>query len=295
MPTPKFNKAFKNNFFLTEEWANFCSKVTNIELTEKTISKQKVFLLKNKNLSISNYKDKLSKEMKKNKISFMRILPQINNQNESPSIIEYAIFYKKTYEEAVKNYKRSFSDALKQGEKYPHTTKIIQEYDKKTIKKVYDVYTSQMKRLNSAIFPFSFFEHLMKSPSSLLFILEYKKNIISYSFCFQYKDNLYASIGGGNPDLFKLRASNKLYNELIKYSCKNNLNIHLGIGEKDAGFNLFKEKAGAINYKCERHPNDEWMIKLLTPFLKLKLTGKILQFISKKSPEKVVYTAMPFT
>jgi hypothetical protein len=295
MPTPEFNKAFKNNFYLTSEWADFCSKVTNIKLTDKTISKQKVFLLKNKNISISNYGDKFSKEMKDNKISFMRVLPQVNNQTESPSFIEYAIFYKKSYEEAVKNYKRSFTDALKQGEKYPHTTKIIKKFDKKIIIKVYNVYTSQMKRLNSAIFPFSFFEHLIKSPSSLLFILEHKKNIISYSFCFQHKDNLYASIGGGNPDFFKLRASNKLYNELIKYSCENNLNIHLGIGEKDAGFNLFKEKAGAFNYKCERHPNDEWMIKMLMPFLKLRLVGKILQFISKKSPEKVVYTAMPFT
>ena len=197
----------------------------------------------------------------------MRVLPQINNQNKSPSFIEYAIFYKKKYEEAVKNYKRSFSDALRQGEKYLHTTRIIKEYDKKLINKVYGVYTSQMKRLNSAIFPLSFFEHLMKSPSSLLFILEHKENIIAYSFCFQYKDNLYASIGGGNPDFFKLRSANELYNELIKYSCENNLNIHFGIGEKDAGFNLFKEKAGALNYKCERHPNDEWMIKMLMLFL----------------------------
>lgn len=295
MPTPEFNNVFKNNFYLTREWADFCSKVTNIKLSEKTISKQKVFLLKKKNLSISNYSNKFSEEMKDNKISFMRVLPHVNNQSENPSFIEYAIFHKKSYEKAVKDYKRSFRDALKQGEKYPHTTKIIKDYNNKIIYKVYDVYISQMKRLNSAIFSFSFFEHLMKSPSSLLFILEHEKEIISYSFCFQYEDNLYASIGGSNPDFFKLRASNKLYNELIKYCCENNLNMHLGIGEKDAGFNLFKEKAGALNYKCERHPNDEWMIKMLMPFLKSKLVGKILQFISKKSPEKVVYIAMPFT
>lgn len=291
----EFEKAFKNNFYLTEEWASFCSKVTGTKLIKRTISKQKIFLLKNKNVSISNYDTKTAKEMKDNRILFMKVLPEINNKSQNPSFIEYALFYKKSYDEAVKNYKNSFSVALKRGRKYSHTTRIIKDYDEKVIKKVYDVYTSQMKRLNSVIFPLSFFEHFMKCPSSLLFILEHKNKIISYSFCFQYKDNLYTSIGGSNPNFFKLKANNKLYDERIKYACKNNLNIHFGIGEKDAGYSLFKEQAGALNYKCKRHPNDEWMIKLFTPLFKLKLSGIILQFISKRSPKKIVYTAMPFT
>ncbi len=290
-----FNSAFENNFYLTKEWSDFCSKVTNLKLTEKTILKQKIYLLKNKNLSISNYDDATANETKKRRISYMRVLPEINNQSKKPSLVEYAIFHKKTYEEAKKNYRRSFRDALKQGKKYNHTTRIIRDYEPEIIKKVYKVYTSQVKRLNSVVFPFSFFEEFIKSPSSLLFIIDYNKKIISYSFCFQYKDNLYASIGGGNPCYFKLRPVNKLYDELIRYACNHSLNIHFGIGESGAGYSLFKEKAGAIDYKCERNPNDEALIRLLNNIMKSRLAGKLLQFISKKYPEKIVYTAMPFT
>ncbi len=75
----KFQEAFKNNFYLTEEWANFCSEVTGIKLTERTILNKRIFLLKRKNISISNYDDKLAEAMKEEKISFMRVLPEVNS------------------------------------------------------------------------------------------------------------------------------------------------------------------------------------------------------------------------
>jgi hypothetical protein len=233
--------------------------------------------------------------MKKNKISFMRVLPEINNRSKKSSFFEYAVLHKKSYDLAVKNYAGSFKDALKQGKKYIHTTKIIKEYDEKVVGKVYDIYVSQMKRLNSFVFSVSFFKHFLESPSSMMFLIEYEEKIIAYSFCFEYKDNLYASVGGGNHNYFNLRPVNKLYDELVRYACGNNFNLHLGMGEKDAGFNLFKEKAGAVNYKCERFPDDEKVLKLFVPLLKLKIVGNILQYMSKKNPEKIIYMNMPFT
>ncbi len=291
----KFQEAFKNNFYLTEEWANFCSEVTGIKLTERTILNKRIFLLKRKNISISNYDDKLAEAMKKEKISFMRVLPEVNSQSKMPSFLGYSLFLKKSYDEAVKNYKRSFRDALKQGRKYEHKLEILEGADKKLIKDIYKIYVAQMRRLNSFVFPISFLEKLIKLPSSLIFILKYNKKIIAYSLCFQYEDNLYASLGGGNPQMFKIRPSNKLYDELIKYACDNKLNLHLGIGERGAGFSLFKEKAGALNYKCERYPDDEKILAFLSHFLKFKLTGSILFTVSRLFPNKILYANMPFT
>ncbi len=291
----KFREAFKHNFYLTEEWANFCSEVTGIKLTKRTILNERIFLLKRKNISISNYDDRLAKSMKGEKISFMRVLPEVNSQSKMPSFVEYSLLLKRPYEEAVKNYKRSFRDALKQGRKYKHELMIIRERDNKVLEEVYKVYTLQMLRLNSVVFPASFFEKLLNLPYSLLFVLRYNKKIIAYSFCFQYEDNLYASLGGGNPQMFKIRPSNKLYDELIKYACDNKLNLHFGLGEREAGFSLFKEKAGALNYKCERYPNDESLIKPLRKLFELKITGTFLRFVSKRFPNKILYIAMPFT
>ncbi len=95
--------------------------------------------------------------------------------------------------------------------------------------------------------------------------------------------------------MFKFRPSNKLYDELIKYAYNNNLNLHLGLGEEGAGFSLFKEKAGALSYKCERYPNDEKMLAFFSPFLKFKLTGGLLFAVSKLFPGKIIYANMPFT
>ncbi len=295
MQSSEFEKAFENNFYLTREWADFCSKATGIKLAEKEISNQKIFLLKKKNISVSNYSDGMSEEMKKQKISFMRVLPQINRNAEKPSVIEYSLFHKKPYEEAARNYNRSFRKALRRGSRHKHTTKIIKGYDEKELKRVYRVYVSQMKRLNSAVFPISFFEHLIKCPSAMLFIIEHENKVMSYAFCFQYKGNLYDSIGGEDPKFFNLHASKKHYDELIKYACSNGLNIHFGIGKSGEGFSIFKETAGAVNYKCERHPNDEKLIQAMAPLLKLRITGSALRLASKKLHKKLIYTAMPFT
>ncbi len=290
-----FKQAFKDNFYLSKQYSEFCSKVTGIELKEKKLENQKIYLLKKKNISINAYSKKFCKKMKKEGINYMTVLPEVNNQTERASFIEYSLVYKKKYEDAVKNYKRSFKDGLKQGKTYLHKVRIIRNYNKNLIAEIYEIYKKQMKRLNSFIFPQEFFKEFMKLKSSFLFLVEYNKKIIAYSFCFENQQNLYTSIGGGNPDSFKYKCVNKLYDELIKYACEKKLNLHLGLGQKGTGYNKFKENAGAINYKCERHPNDELMLKMTTPLLKFKLTGKILQYLSRKFPKKVVYMQMPFT
>ncbi len=140
----KFQEAFKHNFYLTEEWAKFCSEVTGVKLTEENVLGQRIFLLRKKNVSISNYNNELADAMRNKGISFMRVLPEINPLSKNPSFIGYSLFLKKSYEEAVKNYKRSFRDALKQGRKYPHKLEVLKRADKELIKEIYKIYVAQM-------------------------------------------------------------------------------------------------------------------------------------------------------
>jgi len=284
-----FSGAFKKNIYLTKEFAEFCNKVTGADL----VKKNGFFILGNKAVAISNYDSKQRRWFKKNKINYMAVLPKLNKIN--PSFMEYSIFSKKSYEAAFKNYKKSFRKHLKQGRNFPYKIRIIKKLDEKILDKVYPVYVRLMKRHNSYIFPRSFFREYMKLPSSLLFLIEHRGVIAAYSFCFENKDNLYNSFGGGNPKYFKYRCVNVLYDERIKYACKRGMNIHAGIGVHGSGYNRFKADAGIEHYKCERFPDDAGKLRFAVWLSKCKLIGWIWCLLSKIFPKKLVYTIIPFT
>lgn len=290
-----FARSFEHNFYLTEEYASFCSKITNIPLKKRTVEGQVIHTLKNKNIAISNYPDSLCQEFKKKRITHLRVTPEINDRSPRPSLMEYSIFYKTTYEEAFKRYKTSFFHGLREGRKFPHNVQVVRRPDRRLIEDIFRIYMDQMRRHNSYHFPLSFFETLLASPSALLFLIEYEQQIIAYFCCFQYHDNIYASIGGGSPRYYSYKCSNKLYDGLIRYACQNNLNIHLGIGERGAGYQKFKQNAGLSCYRVERYPDDDRLLSLAIPFLKYRLTGKVLARASALFPHLVTYISMPFT
>jgi len=185
----EFEQAFENNFYLTQEFGDFCSDVAGIPLTQRTIFNQSVLVLKNKNIAISDYDEKIRSAFQKEAISYFSVLPE-RNQDHNPSFTEYSIFHKTSYDLAFKNYKTSFSHGLREGKKFSHQTKIIKNPCPDLLKEIYRIYREQIKRKNSTFMPFSFFERYMECPSALLFILEYEKAVIAYAFCFQCKDNL---------------------------------------------------------------------------------------------------------
>jgi hypothetical protein len=125
--------------------------------------------------------------------------------------------------------------------------------------------------------------------------VENKADMLAYFCCFRYQDNIYASIGGGNPKFFAYKASNKLYDELIRYACDNGLSVHVGIGERGSGYQKFKQNAGLTNYQTERFPDDEALLARVLPLLRLRLTGLGLAAVSRCLPYRVPYLAMPFT
>ena len=291
----KFNQAFQYNFYQTKEFADFCSKITKIPLEEKIIENEKIFVLKNKNISIGNYSNSFCREMQAQNIQYMQILPELNSVAERPSYIEYSIFHKTIYEAAFKSYRSSFADALRKGRKFPHETKIIRRPSGSLIKKIYEIYSRQMKRHNSFIFSQTFFENFFACPSAFLFLVEHQQIIIAYFCCFQYKGCIYVSIGGGDPRYFNLQPSNKIYDELIRYACQKKLDIHFGIGEHNSGYQQFKQNAGLLCYKTERFPNNEKFLKLTAPLLNFNITGKFLALVSGIIPYSITYLVMPFS
>lgn len=259
------------------------------------VGEKGLFVLKDKAVAISNYDSKVKSWFKKKKIHYMAVLPEVNKGSKNPSYMEYSIFYKKSYENAFKNYKKHFRNQVRQGRKHTYMVEMVRKCDEQLLDKVYLIYVKQMRRHNSFILPKSFFEEFIALPSSLLLLIKNKKDIMAYLFCIEYKDNLHASFGGGNPDYFECRCANLLYDELIKYACKKRLDIHFGIGEINSGYNRFKEEAGAVNYKCERFPDDSVKLKLAVLLSKCKFVGLVWHLLSIMFPKKLVYTIMPFT
>lgn len=278
------NQALKENFYTTQHNAALLSSTTRMPLK----SEGKCYTIKNKNIGITNKKPNNNKQ-------YMVVLKEDNYQTKNPSFIEYPIFYKKTYEEAKKNYKRSFTDALKQGKKYKHEINIYENLTNDKLKEIYTLYKKQMKEHNTFFFPKKYFEELLKLKEGKAFTIKHQQKLIAYCLFFENKENIYTSMGGSIKKQFIYKPTNKLYDEIIKYACHNNKNIHFGLGEHNSNYSRFKQKVGCIIHKTEKRPNDEKILKLLVPLTKYKLTGLILAAISRLFPRKVVYLHIPFT
>jgi len=69
----------------------------------------------------------------------------------------------------------------------------------------------------------------------------------------------------------------------------------MGTGIHNSGYQLFKQNAGAVNYKTQRFPDNTRKLKISFQLLAFKLTGKILFIASKLFPKKIVFGQMPIT
>ena len=295
MNSTPFLDAFRKNFYLSEHFALFCQNITGRGVSRTEIAGTRVPVLKKLNVAVGAYSSEVRSQLRKHGISYMAVLPKINAKEKSPSLFEYAVLHKKSYDEAAGNYAKSFRTPLRNGKKYRHTMRIVRGVDEEILSRVFPIYETHMKRLNSWVFPRSLFEQYMAMPDSLLFLLEYEGEIVAYMFCCENAENLYCSFGGGNPLCYQYKGTNKVYDELIRYACGKGLNVHLGFGVKGAGYNVFKEKAGAVNYKCDRFPRRNRFFRSYLWLLNFKTTGRALRYLSGKYPRRIVYYAMPIT
>ena len=290
-----FDAAFADNYYLTGEYAAYCSKIAGVPLRNIAIHGQTFPVLRNKVIAISNYSESLSNELRRRKAAHLRVLPAVNGQDAAPSLMEYSLFHWTTYEEAVKKYRTSFVHGLREGRKYPHAVDIVPRPAGRILDQTYGIYLEQMKRHNSYVLPRSLFQAFGETPSSFLFLIRSGDHITAFFLCFGHKSNIYASIGGGDPRFFSTKCSNKLYDELIRYACQNGCTIHLGLGEYGSGYQQFKKNAGLVCYKTERYPDTDRWLRLAVPLLRFRLTGRVLAAASALLPHRIAYYAMPFT
>jgi hypothetical protein len=291
----RFAAAFRHNFFSSDEWAGLFQAATRYPARHVAVGGAPQCVVKDKLVAISNFSDEEAAALRESKLEFVRVLPVVNSGATTPSLFEYSIWFKKSYEEALRGYKDSFRRAVRQAERHEIRITVHREYDAGLIGRIYPLYERQMDRLNSFVFPQSFFAGFLQMPSAFCITIEYESTLIGYCFCAENADNLYPSVGGIEPAFFPLRAVNRMYDYLVRYACDRGLNIHFGLGIHDSGFDRFKQHAGATVYKVERHPDHPVLMALFVRASRLRWYGRILRRLSKRTPARVVYQVMPTT
>ncbi|MBW2988318.1 hypothetical protein DRJ48_03790 [Candidatus Woesearchaeota archaeon] len=290
----EFKDAFKNNFYLSEEYAHFCERVTGLRLKVLSLKSTKLNILKNKNISIHAYPSEAREYMKREGVSFLSVLPLENDKSDKPSFVEYPILFRKEYQMAYKGFDRTFRKYSRRADKLGYKLRILRGYNNPMVDEIYALYLQHMRRVNGFIFPKYFFEEFMRLPSSLAFLIYHNKKLVAYSLCFENSDNLYSSIGGSHKDYLSKYVTYKIYNEKIKYACARNLNLHMGIGISGSGYNVFKQRVGAVCFKCERFP-EENIEKVVYPITKYRWFGVLANIVSRIAPRKTIFMLMPFT
>jgi hypothetical protein len=291
----RFAAAFRHNFYFSDEWAGIFHAATQYPVRTVAVGGAPRCVVKDKLVGISNFSDEEAAALRRSKIEFLRVLPVVNNEATTPSLFEYAIWFTKSYDEALRGYQDSFRRAVRQAERHDIRIIVHREYEADLIGRIYPLYERQMNRLNSFVFPRSFFASFLQMPSAFCITIEHDSTLIGYCFCAENADNLYPSVGGIEPAFFPLRAVNRMYDYLVRYACERSLNIHFGLGLHDSGFDKFKQHAGASIYKVERHPDHPLLMRLFVEASRLKWYGRILRRLSLWNPARMAYEVMPTT
>ena len=291
----RFDAAFRDNFYFSEEWAGVFQAATNRPVRQVPVGGTQRYVVHDKLVGISNLSDQEATTLRENRVQFIRVLPVVNTDTHDSSLFEYSVWYRKSYDEAVRGYHDSFRRAVRQAGRHDIRIAVHRESRAELIDRVYPLYERQMERLNSFVFPRSFFASFLQMPSAFCLTVEHGSTLIGYCFCAENLDNLYPSVGGIEPAYFPLRAVNRLYDYLVRYACERGLNIHFGLGIRGSGFDRFKQHAGATVYKIERHPDHPLLMALFVKASRLKWYGHLLRYLSKRDPGRIVYEVMPTT
>ncbi len=295
--------AFENNYYTTSKYYDFSkSIIPSYNLKLKYINEFKQFnIIGNKNISINNYSQSELDLMDSKNINYLSVIPIDNYSKESDldksSYIEYPIWFYKPYDKAFSLCDKSFRNLSRRAEKNNFIVKKVNTLNSMALDQIYSLYVNQMKRLNGFILPKLYFEEYSKLDDSIFFLIYDaldSTKLISYSMCVEYLGNLYHSIGGSDGEYFSKLINYKLYNELLKYACENKLNIHMGLGTHNSGYNLFKKKIGAICFKCIQKP-DLGKFSKFEKIYNSKIVGNVFFLYSKLNSGKIAYTLMPFT
>ncbi len=291
----EFRSAFEHNFYETKEFVDFCADVSGKTLQRQNIHGRNISIIGTKNPSISVYSEDEQRLMKRHGISFLSVTANDNTRLKEPSFIEYPILFRGSYDEQLAKTDRTFRKYVSKVKKLPYSFEVVTALSDSLFEEIYFLYRKQMKRLKSFYFSKSFFRRFLQVPESIVLVLYYEKNIAGYSFSFKYHNNLYTSVGGINHEYFSKFASYAMYHEKIKFASKNNLHIHMGLGENGSGYNAFKLRAGAIALSCINYPDRSQQFTLAKKMHILVPASFLLRQYGRLFPKRLIYTLMPFT
>lgn len=274
-----YSDLFKNNFYLSKEWAELINSI-NGEISVLEINGNTIPIYKGKiTAGWHSYSKEEVQQLRDRNIAVSII------QDCKDGMINYSVIPKISYCTAFSKYHKKFRNLVNKSREFD--LKINREPD---FKELYNIYSQNMKRLNSPKLPMKFFENALSFKEASALSIEYNNKKIAGCLIFENKENVYLSFAFSLNEYFFTKPNNALYDYIIKYSLQQNKNIHLGMGIEGSGYEKFKEETGAVKLKCVRIPKqNEFLLRL-----GLKII-KNTPFLYKLNLHKIPHVLIPFT
>lgn len=173
---------------------------------------------------------------------FIRFNPILNNQHFSENFTTtlfdrktVSVDFTKDYEQIRRGYQRSTRKQINRMLNNPDIeVKYFNEFTASIIAEIYPIYLESMDRLKAKeelCFSASFFEDLFKIENTRLIVFQYKGKAVSFISFFHFEKKLHGFLGGTKNDYLTLSPFSLLYDYMIQYGTKHELDyLHVGGG-----------------------------------------------------------------
>lgn len=247
---------------MSEEWTDFVNSTTK-KITFVSVDGKKYPVFGNsKVLAWHPYTEAEITQLNKMGITVFFV-----NDNFADTNTNYRIVGSKPYPEISKNYHEGFKKNVKRSTRFN-----LNFVDGCSLDDMSMLNQMHMKDLGSIPYPRKFLDMLSKLPSNKIFSVEYQNKAVSFGLGFEDSTNFYFSIANSDKKFYDMRTVYFLYDEILKYCSEKGLNLHLGMGIKGQGSEIFKDRLGALRFGCYIKPELGAQVKMLKLINKLHLT-----------------------
>jgi len=276
----QYEQIFKNNFYISENFAKIFEPFIKISFIE--INNKKIPIYKKKTIGFHTYSEEEIKELNKSKI-------KVSLLKESEGNYFYFFIPTNNYEEACTNYNKNFKKNLRRAEK---NNLIFTEQG--NLDDLMNIYKKRMTELNTLTFPKKYFEHLKTLCFVKIFYVKHNEKTIAFGLAFENENNVYFSQASDLKEFRHLETGYFLYDQMVKYATSQNKYLHLGINHNKSGQAIFKERMGASKLQAITIPEDQ-RLELFQKALKFPLTGPLLRIYANTLFKSFLGNAIPFT
>ena len=253
---------FKSNYFMSEEWISFVNSVTKKITFVDAGGKKYPVLGNSKVLAWHPYT-----EPEINHLNKMGITVFFINDNFEDTNTNYRIVSNKTYDKISKDYHEGFKKNVRRSTRF--NLNFVEGCNLDDMLRLNQMH---MKDLGSTPYPRKFLDLLSNLPSNRIFSVEYQNKVVSFGLGFEDSNNFYFSLANSDKNFYDMRIVYFLYDKILKYCSEKGLNVHLGMGLKGQGSEIFKDRLGALRFGCYIKPELGTQVKILKLLNKVHIT-----------------------